>query len=367
MMDRRRFLGLGARVVGGLAVASVIDPLLAACSSGSSSSTTSATSAAAASGGATTSAAPKDLGKIAYQLGWIKNFQFDGDYIADNKGYYKAAGIEVDLVAGGPNVSVDPVIVSGKALVGNSSPDFTASAVAQGASLKIIGAQYQKSPFAMISRAEKPINTPQDMIGKTVGIQTVNATLWHAFLKLNKMESANIKTVPVTFDFTPLFNGGIDGFFGYSTDDVIHMRSLGHNVTYFLFADYGYKLFTSTYTVARSSLTDPTKRAQIVAFMKGDIKGWQDAVADPALGAQLTVDVYGKGNGLNAAEQTESAKATNDLIVNDVTKQHGLFWMSPETINDTVSSLAASGIKASPDLFTTEILQEVFKGGTSVR
>ena len=50
------------------------------------------------------------LGRIAYQLGWIKNFQFAGEYIADNKGYYRKFGLEVDLLAGGPNMIAEPIV-----------------------------------------------------------------------------------------------------------------------------------------------------------------------------------------------------------------------------------------------------------------
>ena len=51
-------------------------------------------------------------------------------------------------MAGGPNVSQDSVVAAGKALVGISSPDITGAAILKGAPLVIIGAQYQKNPFA---------------------------------------------------------------------------------------------------------------------------------------------------------------------------------------------------------------------------
>jgi ABC-type nitrate/sulfonate/bicarbonate transport system substrate-binding protein len=312
------------------------------------------------------SAEAADLGKIAYQLSWIKNFQFAGEYVADYKKYYQQAGVEVDLLAGGPTLTVDPVIASGKALIGQSAPDNTANANNKGAGLKIIGAAYQKSPYCMISLTKTPLKTPQDMIGKKIGIQSANLLLWRAFLKINKIDYASINTVPVQFDFSPLVSGEVDGFFGYSNDDVIHLRSEGQDVFYFLFADYGYKLITATYTVKADSLTDKAKRAQIIAFMKGDILGWQDVVKDPALGAKLTVDVYGKGNGLKLEAEVESCQLTNELMLNDTTKAHGLFWMSDEAIAESIATMATAGVKATPDMFTNEILAEVYQGKTSL-
>jgi ABC-type nitrate/sulfonate/bicarbonate transport system substrate-binding protein len=349
-MDRRSFL----RLSGGAAGLALASPMLAACGSSSGSKV-------ASSGGATS------LADINYQLSWIKNFQFDGEYIADDKGYYKANGLRVNLLSGGPNSATDAIVQSGKALIGQSSPDFTANAIAKGADLKIIGANYQKSPFCIISLAKKPIRTPQDLVGKKIGIQSTNEVAWTAFLKLSGIDRSQLQQVPVQFDISPLTTGAIDGFWGYSNDDVIHLQEKGVAVEYMLLADYGYKLLTATYTVRSDSLTDKAKRAQVVSFMKADIKGWQDAVADPELGAELTVSKYGKSLNLAVSDQQKSAAATNLLMVTPDTKSHGLMWMTDEAISSTVSTLAAGGVQADKSIFTTEILEEVFHGGTTVQ
>lgn len=359
-IDRRRFLGLGAGALGGLAFAGGTSSLLAAC--GSTSSKSSSTTADASP----TSLGTQSLQKVGYQLSWIMNFQFAGEYIADTKGYFRDAGIDIQLLPGGPSTTVDPIVVSGKALVGNGSPDTCASDDAKGAGLKVIGAQYQKSPFCIISRTSKPINNPQEMAGKKIGIQSANDTLWNAFLQLSGVNPSTFTKVPVQFDVSVLASGAVDGFFGYSNDDVIHLKSEGVDVTYFLLADYGYKLFTSTYVVENSTLTDSQKRANLVNFMKADIRGWQDAVADPALGAQLTVQKYGKNLGLTESEQQESCVATNQLMVNSVTNQFGLFWMTDQAVSETIHTLKASGITATADMFTNEILQEVYQGRNRV-
>jgi ABC-type nitrate/sulfonate/bicarbonate transport system substrate-binding protein len=356
-LDRRKFLGYGARAAGGLALVGAAGPLLAAC--GSSKSSTTATTG----GGATT---VPSVGKVAYQLSWIENFQFAGEYIADTKGYYTAQGVDIALLPGGPSTTVDPIVVAGTALVGNGSPDSMASDNAQGAGLVTIGAQYQKSPFCIISRTSDPIKTPQDMAGKKIGIQSANDTLWNAFLTLSGVSASSFTKVPVQFDVSVLSAGTVDGFFGYSNDDVIHLQSLGVDVTNFLLADYGYKLFTSTYVVKASTLADTQKRAALVAFMKADIHGWQDAVADPVLDAQLTVTKYGKSLGLVQKEQQDSCTATNALMVNADTQAHGLFWMTDEAISATINTLKASGITATPAMFTNEILQEVYQGKNHV-
>jgi ABC-type nitrate/sulfonate/bicarbonate transport system substrate-binding protein len=306
------------------------------------------------------------LGRIAYQLSWIKNFQFAGEYVADDRGYYAKYGLQVDLVPGGPTINADPIVASGRALVGQSSPDFMSNAVAKGADLKCIGANYRKTIFAMISMARTPLREPGDLIGKRIGIQTNNLVIWHAFLKLNRIDVARIKTVPVQFDFSPLVSGEVDGFFGYLNDDVVQLKAKGNDIHFFPFSDFGYRMFTATYSVASDSLRDRAKRAQLVAFMKAEIKGWQDVIKDPAMGARLTVDVYGKGNGLDFDGQLASCVVTNGMMEDDTTREHGLFWMSPSGIEDSIVTLAAAGVRATPDMFNNEILHEAHEGKTTL-
>ena len=53
-------------------------------------------------------------------------------------------------------------------------------------------------------------------------------------------------------------------------------------------------------------------------------------------------------------------------MVSAETRQHGLFWMTPATVEKTIRSLGAAGIKASHAAFTNEILEEVYHGGNAV-
>ena len=311
-------------------------------------------------------AAQPKFGEIAYQLGWVKNFQFAGEYIADHEGMFAEEGIKVKLLAGGPSVSAEPIVISGKALVGQNSTDNTANAVSKGAPLKIIGTNYQKSPSSIISLASKPLTAPKDLIGKTIGIQVNNQVIWSVFLKINGIEPSQVNTVPAQHDFTPLVSGELDGFFGFPNDDVIQLKNKGHDVVYLLFADHGCPMFTCNYIATEQSLADKETRAQLVAFMRGAIRGWQEAIVNPALSAKLTVEVYGKGNGLDPKAQEMSAAATNALMVTSDTEAHGLFWMTEKAIDESIATLAAAGVEAKKDLFTNEILEEALQGKSRI-
>jgi ABC-type nitrate/sulfonate/bicarbonate transport system substrate-binding protein len=352
--DRRRFLVRGLQAGG---IAAVAGPLLAACGSGSGSSSSSPS--ASASGSA---AEPASLGALSYRLSWIKNVEYAGSYIADSKGYYKAQGFSsVNLISGGPSATpMEADVASGKALVSVSSPDITGAAILKGAPLKIVGAQYQKNPFAIMSMAKTPISTPEAMYGKKIGVQVANTSVWNAFVKSAGLDVSKITVVPVQFDPLPLTQGTVDGWFSFITNEPNELRSKGFKVSTFLLADFGYPLVSETYFATTDTISKSP--GMLKAFLTAEIKGWKDNIADPGLGASLTVNVYGKGLGLTVPEQTAESATENTLILNDDTKKNGLFTITPALIEANLKTLATGGLKLTADqLFDLSALEEIYK------
>jgi len=369
-LDRRTFLARGATSAAGLAVLGG-GGLLAACGSSSKSSSTATTAGTTATtaGSATTatSGPAKNLGSASLQLSWIKNVEFAGSYIADTKGYYKQEGIDCTIVAGGPTISTEPVIVAGKSIIGITSPDFTAAAINKGANLIVVGCQYQRNPFAIMSLASKPIKTPQDMYGKKIGVQATNETIWNAFIKLNSLDASKINKVPVQFDPSPLVSGTVDAWFSFFTNEPNLLKSKGVDTFVFLLDDFGYHILDEAYIVSTDSLTNPDSRAKLKAILRAEIRGWQDQLANPGEGASLAATKYGKDLGLDTAEQTLEATAQNQLIQSDTTKSKGLFYMSDTDQQRSVQTMALAGITIdAKKLFTNELLDEIYQGKSSL-
>jgi ABC-type nitrate/sulfonate/bicarbonate transport system substrate-binding protein len=346
--DRRGFLRRGAGAAAGVAVLGIGgSELLAACGG--------------SSGGGSTGGS-SSFGTLKYRLSWIKNVEFAGAYIADQKGYYKAAGFTgVDLISGGPSATPqDADVATGKAFIGISAPDITGAAVLKGAPLKIIGAQYQKNPFAIMSLANKPLKTPQDMIGKKIGVQATNESVWDAFLVANGIDASKIDKVPVQFDPTPLTTGQVDGWFSFVTNEPNLLKVKGVDTFTFLLADFKYPLVSETYMVTEDTLSK--NKDKIKAFLTAELKGWKDQITTPATGASLAATVYGKDQGLDTAEQTLEAKAQNELLVTADTKANGLFTITPALIEENIATLKLAKVDITADkLFDLSILEELYK------
>jgi ABC-type nitrate/sulfonate/bicarbonate transport system substrate-binding protein len=258
------------------------------------------------------------------------------------------------------------VVAAGKALVGISSPDITSAAILKGAPLVIIGAQYQKNPFCIMSLKETGIKTPQDMIGKKIGVQATNEPVWNAFLKANNIDPSKITKVPAQFDPQPVVAKEVDGWFSFFTNEPNLLKTKGIDTEVMLLNDHGYPMVSEVYVVRKDSLT--SKRDQIKAMLIGDIKGWTDSVADPGLGANLAATKYGKDLGLDEAEQKLESIAQNTVVSTDETKANGLFTITAAKISETIATLALAGVTVTKDqLFDMSVLTEVYESDSSLK
>lgn len=305
--------------------------------------------------------------KATLQMGWIANVENAGEFVAAEKGYYTAEGLDMTLEPGGPAVSVEPLVVSGKALIGLSQPDNVARARANGAKLKVVAATFQKNPAAVMSLASAPILTPQELVGKKLGIQQSGVAIYDAFFKSIGMDPKSITYVPVQFDPAPLVNGEVDAFVSFQTNQPIQLKTQNIETVTFLTADFGFNLYSDAFIVSEDTLADADKRAAAVKALRASIKGWQDAIADPAAAAKLVVEKYGKSLNLDETAQTLTLEAQIPLIVSDDTKAHGLLTMTEAGIAQNVQTLANSGIEGTAeDIFDATLLAEAYNGATTI-
>lgn len=356
-MDRRSFLRGGAKVLGGAALLGVAGPgLLEACgSSKSSSSKTTSGNTGKAS-----------LGTLNFNLPWVPDVESGGEFVAKVKGYYTAQGFSgVNLIPAGPTATPqETVVLTGKALVAVTSLDSSAASIQKGNPLKVIGTQYQKNPFCIMSLASKPLNTPQDMIGKKIGVQSVNDAVWAAFLKANNIQMSQVTTVVESFDPTPLAQGQVDGWFSFITNEPIELGLKGVKTHTFLLADNNYPEIGNVYICTENSLKN--NLAAVKACMTAEIITWRECLQNPNEAAMTTLQLFPSAGTL-AAEQQQSV-AQNMLIVGGDATNNGLFYIAPDTQATNCKTLGLGGTTVTPSqVFDMSVLDSIYAAQPSLK
>ena len=360
---RRQLLSRTGRIAAAGATVTVLPALLTACGGGGEAEQPPADTGAAppattaAGGGETTAAA--ELEQVSYQLPWVKDAESSGEFIADDKGYFTEEGFDVTLEPGGADIAVEPLIQSGKSLIGLTTPIFTANAVNEGAALVIIGAKFQKNPFAITSLAAAPIKTPQEMVGKKIGVGVINEGIWTAFLQVNNIDPASVTKVPVQFDPTPLAAGEVDGWLSFYTTEPIILKFQGVETYTFSMGDFNLVSYGDVFIVKREVLEDDVAVTKAAKMMRAVQRGWQGSIDDPDYAGTITAEKYGADLGLDKDQQIEQCKVQKDLIVSPVTDANGLFYMAEEDIAGNVASMEAGGTSTSADLFSNAVLDRI--------
>lgn len=294
--------------------------------------------------------------QVSLQLSWLHSVQFAGSYIAQERGFWQEAGLEVSLLQGGPNAPVEPPVVSGTALVGISAADYTAAAVAEGAPFKIIAVAMQKNPFVVTSLPADPVNAPTDLVGKRIGMALANTPVLEALCKLNDVDIDGIEIVPTQYSAQPLLAGDVDCLLSWETDLPVAMAAQGIDSVTMLMADHGYSVHSQTYIATEDSIAN--RRAEIVALLSGEVAGWNSYRSDTDAAAALTVARYPDA-GLDIETQRLQAARQVPLMFSDLTDASGFGWWTEETVQANIETLALLGREVTPDLWDRSILEEV--------
>lgn len=346
-----------------VSLVAVLALALAGCGSDDESDASSGTDSGAAS-----------YGEISMQYSWIKNEEFAGEFYADANGYYDEAGFDAVNGISGPDTGVAKLL-SGTVQVALSDAASVGAAIAQQeAPLKIIAATFQKNPFTILSLKDgADIATPQDLIGKKIGVQDSNASVFAAILNANGIDPDDVEVVPVDFDPTPLMKGEVDGFMAYLTNEAITVEQAGYEITNLPYADNGVPYVAETYTVTDEYLAE--NEDLLKALLIAEIKGWTEVFKQPT---DATVDLITKYYDKAASENDEGLEAVfgaldpvktglgleaeKELISTADTEANGLFTITDDLKQQTVDSLAAAGWEVSvEDLFDTSIIDEIFE------
>jgi ABC-type nitrate/sulfonate/bicarbonate transport system substrate-binding protein len=364
---RRAALRRGLYVAGGLVVVGPAAGLLSACggdddddtagttgATGATTGTTPGTTAgtSAATTGASTSGA---LVPVSYQLSWLPTVEHCGTYIAIEEGIFAAKGLTVTPIPGGPNKQTVATVVSGQAMIGGDGADNIGAGRAEGAPVKIFGARLQKNPLCVMSLAATPITTPDELIGTTIGVAQGNQTPWDVFLKVVGLDASEINVVPVQFDPAPTANGEVQGQVVFAINEPAQLQVQGIETNTLLFADFGFSIFAGCYFATEDTIKN--NKDALVKFLEGERAGFEQNLADPALGTKYTLEIYGKDLGLDPGQQQAQSELLASVMVTPNTEANGLLSLSPDDIAANIETLGIAGVDIDADLFTTEILE----------
>jgi ABC-type nitrate/sulfonate/bicarbonate transport system substrate-binding protein len=305
---------------------------------------------------------------LTLALTWIANVEYAGLWIALDRGYFRAEGLDLKYLPGGPNAPAPLVTVAaGKAEIGYANWFPFLDAVGKGNDFVLIGHTFPVSPLGILSLPGKPIRKPADLVGAKILAQgPTERTAVEAVLALNNLPK-NVQFVPAGFSPEPLLSKQGDGYAAFVTNQAITLETMGlvrdKDFFFVSFDELGYHTYASGLFTSRQMLQ--SDRARVVAFMRALTHGWQENERDPALAPKLVLEKFGVDLGLNSKQQMRQNEIQLALTRNPNAPQKGILELDRESLTGPMYAAArATGrldLPAIDKIADFSVMDEVYR------
>lgn len=200
-----------------------------------------------------------DLTKIRLPMGYIPNIQFSPFYVSAEKGFFREEGLEIEF-----DYSFE---TDGVALVGGNELQFSLVsgeqvllARAQGLPVVYVATWWQEYPVAVISKVDAGIETPQDLVGKQVGLPGLFGANYIGFRAI--LQSAGIPEEQITLNsigfnqVEALATDQQDAVVIYINNEPVQLKAQGFDLNIISVTDYvqlaSNGLLTNEITIAQN-------------------------------------------------------------------------------------------------------------------
>ncbi|MGH7328843.1 MAG: ABC transporter substrate-binding protein, partial [Polyangiaceae bacterium] len=263
-------------------------------------------------------------------------------FVAVDKGYYSAEGMNVSISRGNGSGDTIKRVAVGESLFGLSDTATVISAIANDSTpVTIVGMINGKSSVAMVYSEQSGIKKPQDLVGKTIARSAAGASvnMFPGFLAVNHIDRSSMKEVvatPSSFE-SLLFARKVDAVLDQSSYLGRYRKDAagtGLTIDAFRFADYGFDLYGDCIIVSNDTLK--TKGDLIKRFMRATIKGALYSYAHPG----EAIAILRKTNPEVEADVGEAELVdAKDLSLTPETKAHGYGYIDAKHMEHAIDAI----------------------------
>lgn len=311
----------------------------------------------------TTAMAGGHADSVTLQLQWVTQAQFAGYYVALDKGYYEEEGLDVTILAGGPDIAPPQVLAGGGA---DAMLNWMPSALAareRGLPVVNIAQPFKTSGLMLTCWKDTGITSVSDFPGKTIGVWFFGNE--YPFLSWMSQEGIStdggddgVTVLKQGFNVDPLLNREADCISTMTYNEYGQVLDAGvdpDELVTFKYEEQGVATLEDGIYVLEENLEDPVFVDKMVRFVRASMEGWKYAEANPEEAAGIVLDNDETG----AQSETAQVRMMGEIAKLTAGSNGAL---DPADYERTVATLLAGGsdpvISAAPEGAWTHMITD---------
>ena len=286
--------------------------------------------------------------QVTLRLDWLYQGPNAGFIIAQEKGFYDQAGLNVEIGPGKGSGSTAQLVASKATQFGFADGFVVGNSASKGMSIRMVAAIYRRNPTAVVVLDESDIKTPKDFEGKTVAIPTgaTQFQQWPAFVKGCGLDGSKIRVTNIdpAGSAPALITGQVPAIAGYAQGYVPSVEIRGNKkARIFWYADCGVTAVSNGIIVHADLIKEDPEliRSFVHASLRGFLYGRTHV-------DELAAVVKKYSEATVPAISRREAELSFDTWVTPNTAGKPLGWMSDKDWAETVEVLKQYGGVTTP-------------------
>jgi NitT/TauT family transport system substrate-binding protein len=308
-------------------------------------------------------ASAQSLEKVNFALNWFPVGDHAAYWVALDKGYYKAKGIDVAMENSKGSGDSIAKVDTGRSDVGLADAAVVIASISRGTKIRDVGMVFDKTPLNIFSRKEAAITDPKQLVGKTIAAPPGDGQrqVWPAFAKLVGLDPNSVTWVNVepSAKIAALAEKRVDSVADYLTGMPLYEKAIGDGqVVQMPWAEFGFDMYSMSIMASEKMMKDRGKALR--GFLEASYMGWRDVMADPKAAMVIYKKMVPE---IDVAQIEANMMIGLSLMKTKPYAEHGIGWIDEKKMCNSVDIVNTyMGLPKKVecrDVYTTEYLTKV--------